>query len=52
MTVYGDVSEPLLNLLKTHSVGHKWFSFLQGLSASAVIPAQITVAASEATQPV
>ena len=31
MTVYGEVSEPLLNLLKTHAVGHKWFSILQGL---------------------
>ena len=52
MTVYGEVSEPLLNLLKTHSVGHKWFSFLQGLEPSAVIPPQILVAAREATQPV
>ena len=52
MTVYGDVSEPLLNLLKTHQVGHKWFSFLQGLEPSAVIPPQILVAAREATQPV
>jgi hypothetical protein len=38
MTFYGEVSEPLLNLLKTHSVGHKWFCFLQGLEPSAVIP--------------
>jgi quinol monooxygenase YgiN len=30
MTVYGEVSEPLLNLFKTHAVGHKWFSILQG----------------------
>jgi hypothetical protein len=45
MTVYGEVSEPLLNLLKTHSVGHKWFSFLQGLEPSAVNPARILVAA-------
>ena len=52
MTVYGEVSEPLLNLLKTHSVGHKWFSFLQGLEPSAAIPPQILVAAREATQPV
>ena len=52
MTVYGEVSEPLLNLLKTHSVGHTWFSFLQGLAPSAVIPPQILVAAREATHPV
>ena len=30
MTVYGAVSEPLLNLLKAHSVGYKWFSSLDG----------------------
>ena len=48
MTVYGELSEPLLNLLKTHSVGHKGFSFLQGLEPSAVIPPQILAAASEA----
>ena len=52
MTVYGEVSEPLLNLLKLHGVGYKWFSFLQGLESSAVIPPQILVAAREATQPV
>ena len=52
MTFYGEVSEPLLNLLKTHSVGHKWFSFLQGLEPSAETPPQILVAAREATQPV
>ena len=44
MTVYGEVSEPLLNLLRTHQVGHTWFSFLQGLESSAAIPAQILVA--------
>jgi quinol monooxygenase YgiN len=48
MTVYGDVSEPLLNLLKTHAVGHTWFSFLQGLEPSAVVPSRILVAAGEA----
>ena len=51
-TVYGEVSEPLLNLLKTHAVGHKWFSFLQGLEPSAVNPAGILVAAREDKQPV
>jgi quinol monooxygenase YgiN len=48
MTVYGEVSEPLLNLLKTHPVGHKWFCFLQGLEASAVDPSRILVASGEA----
>jgi len=52
MTVYGDVSEPLLKLLKTHAVGHKWFSFLQGLELSPAIPPQILEAAREAKQPV
>jgi len=52
MTFYGEVSEPLLNLLKTHSVGHKWFSFLEGLEPSAVIPQPILVSARETTQPV
>ena len=35
MTVYGDVSQPLLDLLKAHAVGFKWFTFLQGLEPSA-----------------
>src|SRR4029453_12693662 len=52
MTVYGEVSEPPLNLLKTHAVGHKWFSFLQGLEPSAAIPPQILVTTREAKQPV
>ena len=52
MTVYGEVSEPLLNLLKTHAAGYKWFSFFRGLEPSAVIPPQILAAAGEAKQPV
>jgi len=48
MTVYGEVSEPLLNMLKTHAVGHKWFSFLQGLEPFAVVPARILAATGEA----
>ena len=48
MTVYGDVSEPLLNLLKTHAVGHKWFCFLQGLEPSAVVSSRVLVAAGAA----
>jgi hypothetical protein len=41
MTVYGEVSEPLLKLLKAHAAGFKWFSFLQGLEPAPVIPPQI-----------
>ena len=48
MTIYGEVSEPLLNLLKTHAVGHKWFSFLQGLERSAADPSRILATAGEA----
>ena len=48
MTVYGEVSEPLLNLLKTHAVGHTWFSFLQGLEPAAVPPSRMLAAAGEA----
>jgi quinol monooxygenase YgiN len=38
MTVYGDVSQPLLDLLKAHAVGFKWFTFLEGLEPSATHP--------------
>lgn len=38
MTVYGDVSQPLLDLLKQHAVGHQWFCFLQGLESGPVMP--------------
>ena len=34
MTVYGEPSQPLLDLLKAHRVGFKWFTFLQGLEPS------------------
>jgi hypothetical protein len=52
MTVYGEVSAPILNLLKTHQVGYKWFSVLQGLEPSAVIQPQFVLTAREAQQPV
>ena len=52
MTVYGERSQPLLDLLKAHSVGHKWFSFLQGLEPSPVMPSPILEAIREASQPV
>jgi quinol monooxygenase YgiN len=38
MTIYGEQSQPLLELLKAHAAGHIWFSFLQGLGPSPVIP--------------
>ena len=34
MTVYGDVSQPLLDLLNAHAVGFKWFTFVRGLEAT------------------
>ncbi|HEY6061044.1 MAG TPA: hypothetical protein VIV10_10695 [Gemmatimonadales bacterium] len=52
MTVYGEPSQPLLDLLKAHSAGHKWFTFLKGLEPSPVIPSPILVANREARQPV
>ena len=52
MTVYGEVSEPLLNLLKQHGVGYRWFSFFQGLESAAVIPVADSGGGREAPQPV
>jgi quinol monooxygenase YgiN len=52
MTFYGEASQPLLDLLKVHGVGFKWFSFHQGLEQSAVIPSAILGKAREAHQPV
>jgi quinol monooxygenase YgiN len=37
MTLYGETSQPLLDLLKAHAVGYKWFSFIKGLQPSANI---------------
>ena len=50
MTVYGEPSQPLLDLLQAH-VGFKWFSFLLGLDRSPVIPSRIPELAREAKQP-
>ena len=50
MTVYGEPSQPLLDLLKVHAAGHKWFVFLQGLESSPVDPSRISGAAPEAKQ--
>lgn len=49
MTIYGDTSQPLLDLLKAHGVAFRWFHFHQGLEPSAANPAPILVAAGEAT---
>jgi quinol monooxygenase YgiN len=52
MTVYGAPSPLLLDLLKTHQVGFKWFQFLQGLAPSGPMSlSQIRAGAREATQP-
>ena len=45
MTFYGDVSEPLLDLLKKHEVGYKWFVFHQGLESSKEAPVSEQAAA-------
>ena len=47
MTFYGEPSQLLIDLLKAHSVDHKWFSFLQGLEPSPALPSPIPVAAAE-----
>lgn len=52
MTVYGEPSQPLLDLLQAHAAGFKWFSFLQGLEPSPVNPSRIPGLAREAEQPV
>ena len=52
MTVYGERSQVLLDLFKTHNVGFKWFSFDQGLEGSAVLPPQFAAAAGEAAHTV
>ncbi len=44
MTFFGDPSPLMLDLLKAHPVGHKWFSFLQGLEPSPVMPSPMLVA--------
>ena len=48
MTFYGEQSQPLLDLLKTHAVGFTWFSFSQGLET---IPSRIPGADREVMQP-
>ena len=50
MTVYGEASQPLLDLFKAHGVGFKWFHFVQGLEPCAASPSRIPVAAGETKQ--
>jgi quinol monooxygenase YgiN len=38
MVMYGEPSQTLRDLLHAHQVGHKWFSFLQGLETSPLTP--------------
>ena len=35
MTFYGDVSQPLLELLEKHAVEYKWFEFFEGIGSAA-----------------
>lgn len=41
MTVYGEPSRTLLDLLERHAGGYRWFVFLQGLEGSAAIPSPV-----------
>jgi quinol monooxygenase YgiN len=50
MTVYGEPSQPLLDLFKAHRVGFKWFNFVQGLDPSAASPSRVPVAESKTRQ--
>jgi len=34
MTVYGEPSQKLLDLLKAHAAGYKWFEFVKGLEGA------------------
>jgi quinol monooxygenase YgiN len=34
MTLYGEVSPPLLELLKKHAAGFTWFTFVEGLDSA------------------
>jgi hypothetical protein len=52
MTLYGDLSQPLLDLLKAHAVGFTWFTFVQGLESSSLNPTRIPETAREIGQPV
>ena len=47
MTVYGEPSPKLLDSLKPHRVGFKWFCFVRGSKSATVIPSKTTEAARE-----
>jgi len=49
MPLYGEQSQPPLDLLKKHSVGFTWFSFLEGLDS---FPSRLHRATHEAQQAV
>jgi hypothetical protein len=49
MTFYGEASQPLLELLKSHGVGFKWFYFVGGLEPSAASPPRIPLVQGRAT---
>ena len=34
MTLYGEVSPPLIELLKKHAAGFTWFTFVEGLDSA------------------
>ena len=50
MTLYGELSQPLLDLLKAHGVGFTWFTFVLGLESSPRSPTQTLEATHEAEQ--
>ena len=52
MTVYGELSQPLLDLLQAHAVGFTWFTFVQGLEASPMSPSRIPEVVRKTGQPV
>ena len=52
MTLYGELSRPLLDLLKAHAVGFTWFTFVQGLEPSPMSPSRNPEVTREAKQPV
>ena len=52
MTLYGELSQPLLDLLKAHAVGFRWFTFVQGLEPSPMSPSRNPEVTREARQPV
>lgn len=51
MTVYGETSQPLLDLFEEHRVRFKWFNFVQGLERPAASPSRTPVTASQTKQP-